>query len=49
MNRWVPAQPLRWVGVAALLRGQPLGSIHRRLVLSLADQKLIELMNTLYH
>ncbi|MBK8217906.1 MAG: hypothetical protein IPK71_29620 [Myxococcales bacterium] len=29
MNRWVPAQPLRWVGVAALLRGQPLGSIVR--------------------
>lgn len=29
MNRWVPAQPLRWVGVVALLRGQPLGSIVR--------------------
>src|SRR5690606_41358679 len=29
MSRWVPAQPLRWVDVAALLRGQPPGSIVR--------------------
>jgi hypothetical protein len=29
MNHWVPAQPLRWLGVAALLRKQPLGSIVR--------------------
>lgn len=29
MNRWVPAPPLRWVGVAAVLRRQPLGSIVR--------------------
>jgi hypothetical protein len=29
MNRWVPAQPLRWVGVAELLRCQPPGSIVR--------------------
>lgn len=29
MNHVVPAQPLRWVGVAALLRGHPLGSVVR--------------------
>ena len=29
MNRWVPAEPLRWLGVAAILREQPLGSMIR--------------------